>query len=245
MDGAVGVGRAVVQDVAGRAGAGGADLAVEVGFLPGWRRSGSLTGRLAFMGKAVCGRFSVDLSGFGWGLGASGIRSSWCGWLQAARPGWACSVVRAGEFIPGQSSIVSGSAPNDGDAGTSLGQRLPGANVRQRERSLWSRRIFCRMLSGARSRARQGTKPAEDRYWIEEEEARAIREGRQRGCGRALPLRRTTCLNMGLYRRKIRTNRPQCCGLEWSLRWAKATSCSTKREYSPLCGAICGTYFSR
>ena len=34
VDGTVGVGRAVVQDVAGRAGAGAANLAVEIGILP-------------------------------------------------------------------------------------------------------------------------------------------------------------------------------------------------------------------
>ncbi len=65
MDGSVGVGRTVVEDVAGRAGAGGADLGVEVLFFPDLRRRGSLTGRLAFIGKAVWGRFSVDLSGLG------------------------------------------------------------------------------------------------------------------------------------------------------------------------------------
>src|SRR6185312_14812660 len=47
------------------------------------RRAGSLTGRLAFIGKAVWGRLSVDLSAFGgcsgldFGPGVSGIRSSW------------------------------------------------------------------------------------------------------------------------------------------------------------------------
>src|ERR1700748_3852510 len=43
------------------------------------RRAGSFWGRLAFMGKAVCGRFSVDFSaltsGFAWVT--SDIRSSW------------------------------------------------------------------------------------------------------------------------------------------------------------------------
>src|ERR1039458_6749825 len=74
------------------------------------------------MGKEVCGRFRVDLSGFGalapadFGSGASGIRSSGCGGVLAAT-GLAGSVVRAGEFIPGRTSIVSGSAAGDGIGG--------------------------------------------------------------------------------------------------------------------------------
>src|ERR1700734_2541538 len=43
-----------------------------------WRRAGSFCGRLAFMGKVVSGRFSVDFSALGSGFAwvASGIRSS-------------------------------------------------------------------------------------------------------------------------------------------------------------------------
>ena len=76
------------------AGAGGADLAVEVCFSQAARRTGSFTGRLAFMGKAVCGRLRVDFSGLAlgrtrlaqWGSasGASGIRSSWCCLVKAS-----------------------------------------------------------------------------------------------------------------------------------------------------------------
>ena len=82
VDGAVGVGRAVVEDVAGRAGAGGADLVVEAWTSSqGLRRMGSLTGRPAFMGKAVCGKIQGGFERL-WASaaasvsGASGIRSS-------------------------------------------------------------------------------------------------------------------------------------------------------------------------
>ena len=74
VDGAVGVGRAVVEDVAwgsrrGRRGFGHRDRCL----LPALRGgAGSLTGRLAFMGKAVWGRFSVDFSGFGRCFASSG-----------------------------------------------------------------------------------------------------------------------------------------------------------------------------
>src|SRR3979490_135086 len=37
------------------------------------RRMGSLGGRLAFMGKAVCGKLSVDFSGLGAGSTASSL----------------------------------------------------------------------------------------------------------------------------------------------------------------------------
>ena len=60
VDGAVGVGRPVVEDVFGATGAGVADLAVEVLSLPASELLGSFTGRLAFMAKSVLGRFKVD-----------------------------------------------------------------------------------------------------------------------------------------------------------------------------------------
>ena len=92
MDGAVGVGRAVVEDVAGRAGAGaGGSGRRGPAVSHAARRRGSLTGRLAFMGKSVCGRFrvafeplllvrlierfSVDLSGLGSGCGRGVLRT--------------------------------------------------------------------------------------------------------------------------------------------------------------------------
>ncbi len=65
VDGTVGVGRAVVQDVLGRAGAGAADLVVEVAVLPAARRSGSFGGRFAFMGNSVFGSLRVALSSGG------------------------------------------------------------------------------------------------------------------------------------------------------------------------------------
>ena len=63
VDGAVGVGRAVVQDVLGSAGAGRANLRVEVRVpATSASRFGSFCGRLAFMGKPVRGSRRVDFS---------------------------------------------------------------------------------------------------------------------------------------------------------------------------------------
>ena len=60
VDVAVGVGRAVVQDVSGAAGAGGANLARRDPRASQRSSSlGSACGRLAFMEKSVCGRLTV------------------------------------------------------------------------------------------------------------------------------------------------------------------------------------------
>ena len=87
VDGAVGVGRAVVEDVAGAAGAGAADLAVEVCLLPGSEAQRLVDGEVGLHGEGGLGEVQGGLerlgSGVGHGVaraalgsGASGIRSS-------------------------------------------------------------------------------------------------------------------------------------------------------------------------
>jgi hypothetical protein len=96
------------------------------------------------MGKAVCGRFKVDLSGFGsaGGLvevdwGASGILSSWCVvGPELKRPqGGGCGFVPVCGQIArsaGQTSIVSGTGNGLPGAMNLAGKgRLPGGEMRQ------------------------------------------------------------------------------------------------------------------
>ena len=61
MDVAVGVGRAVVEDEGRLSLPGLADLPVEVALAPRLEPAGLGLGQVAFIGKSVAGRFSVDL----------------------------------------------------------------------------------------------------------------------------------------------------------------------------------------
>ncbi len=56
VDGSVGVGGAVVEDVAGGAGAGGADLGVEVLLLPGFEAEGLVDGQAGLHGEGGLGQ---------------------------------------------------------------------------------------------------------------------------------------------------------------------------------------------
>jgi hypothetical protein len=70
------------------------------------------------MGKAVCGRFRVDLSGFGalapgdFGSGVSGILSSWCRYFLALEPD--------AEALPGFADIEQSYRPNRSDTELNL-----------------------------------------------------------------------------------------------------------------------------
>ena len=83
VDGAVGVGRAVVEDVFGRAGAGGANLGVEVLLLPRGEAEGLVDGQVGLHGEGGLGQVQGRLQRLDWSalvLGftsdTSGIRSS-------------------------------------------------------------------------------------------------------------------------------------------------------------------------
>ena len=67
MDGAVGVGWAVVQDVFGRAGAGGADMAVEIFALPRGEAGGLVGRQVRLHGKAGLGEVERGLERLGAG----------------------------------------------------------------------------------------------------------------------------------------------------------------------------------
>ena len=67
MDGSVGVGWAVVEDVPGGSGAGGADLAVEVFALPGGEAGGLVGGQIRLHGEGGLGQVERGLERLGIG----------------------------------------------------------------------------------------------------------------------------------------------------------------------------------